>query len=176
MGGIRIRMKVDGMEGLATVLENLPEAVMPLAAQGMDQGLQEIQAVAKALVPVDTEELKGSIRTKVNQTGDSVEGVVIATAEHAVFVEVGTGPVGAASPHPAAYPGYYSTGEYIFTRVTKDGKSVRFVTDGWVYPLEKGGFRFTRGQKPRPYMYPAYQQKKDAAIQLIAAAIREGLT
>lgn len=70
---------------------------------------------------------------------------------YAVFVEYGTGVVGAASPHPkAGEMGWqYAVGEQIFT--TRDGKV------GWIYPKE-GIYRFTEGQPARPFWHEAAEE------------------
>lgn len=71
---------------------------------------------------------------------------------YALFVEYGTGVVGAGSQHPeAGKMGWqYAVGETIFT--TKDGRT------GWVYPTKTGSFRFTEGQEARPFWYEAAQE------------------
>lgn len=71
---------------------------------------------------------------------------------YALFVEYGTGVVGASSPHPeAGEAGWnYASGETIFT--TKDGRV------GWIYPKGDGTFRFTEGQKARPYWHDAAKE------------------
>lgn len=71
---------------------------------------------------------------------------------YALFVEYGTGVVGAGSKHPeAAEMGWqYAVGEEIFT--TKDGRT------GWIYPTKTGTFRFTEGQEARPFWHDAAQE------------------
>lgn len=71
---------------------------------------------------------------------------------YALFVEYGTGVVGAASSHPqAGEMGWnYASGEKIFT--TKDGRI------GWIYPKKDGGFQFTEGQEARPFWYESAKE------------------
>lgn len=71
---------------------------------------------------------------------------------YALFVEYGTGVVGAASSHPkAGEMGWqYAIGEQIFT--TRDGRT------GWIYPTKEGGFRFTEGQPARPFWHEAAEE------------------
>lgn len=71
---------------------------------------------------------------------------------YALFVEYGTGVVGASSPHPeAGEKGWsYAVGSKIFT--TKDGRV------GWIYPTDEGGFRFTEGQVSRPFWHEAAEE------------------
>ena len=69
--------------------------------------------------------------------------------EHAVFFELGTGPVGASDPHPL-HPSYSADGW--FTRA--DDKPMDKLY-GWT-PLESGNgyvYYHTYGQKSKPFMY-----------------------
>lgn len=70
---------------------------------------------------------------------------------YALFVEYGTGVVGAASPHPkAGEMGWtYTTGSKIFT--TKDGRV------GWIYPKD-GTYHFTEGQEARPFWHESAEE------------------
>lgn len=77
--------------------------------------------------PKSTGELRNSINFEVAEDGN--EGVVYANAEYAPYVEVGTGK--------------YST------RGTGRNKP-------WVYQ-SKDGWRTTTGQRPQPYLEPAFQ-------------------
>ena len=71
---------------------------------------------------------------------------------YALFVEYGTGVVGAGSPHPeAGEAGWnYAVGEHIIT--TKDGRV------GWFYPTDDGSWRFTEGQESRPFWHDAAKE------------------
>lgn len=71
---------------------------------------------------------------------------------YALFVEYGTGPKGAASPHPeAADAGWdYDVGSHIFD--TKDGRR------GWIYPDRNGEFHFTEGQEARPFWHESAEE------------------
>ena len=59
---------------------------------------------AKQLVPVDTGELRNSIGYQVDVREMRITGVVFANADHAGYVEFGTGRAGAASKNPGPYP------------------------------------------------------------------------
>lgn len=71
---------------------------------------------------------------------------------YALFVEYGTGPIGAISPHPdAGEDGWnYDVGPKIFD--TKDGRR------GWIYPDRNGEFHFTEGQPARPFWHDAAEE------------------
>lgn len=72
---------------------------------------------------------------------------VVADSEHAIFVEIGTGIIGAQHPYPGNLPEYtkYAQGKTIHH--TKDGKY------GWFYQDANGDWYFTEGMPSRPFMY-----------------------
>lgn len=71
---------------------------------------------------------------------------------YGLFVEYGTGVVGASSPHPkAGEMGWsYAVGSKLIT--THDGRT------GWFYPTEGGTFRFTEGQEARPFWHESAEE------------------
>lgn len=155
---MEIEIIVNGAGEVAAVLEGIEDALMPLAARGLEQGLQDMAENARYRAPYDTGELRDSIKAQpVTQEGSSVSGKVAATAEHAIYQEVGTGEPGRASGGNGS------------------GQNATYRTGGWVYPTKDGEFRYTLGQPAQPFMYPAYQAHKDAVVEAIAAAIKEGL-
>lgn len=97
------------------------------------KSVKVVQSQAKMLVPVDTGNLRNNINTSVKWEGNKCIGVISANTEYAVYVEYGTGI-------------YSSLGT---------GRQTP-----WVYPY-KDGFRWTQGQQPQPFMYPAWMNTKD---------------
>lgn len=63
----------------------------------VEQSAKIVLEEAEALVPVDTGELRESGHTLIEGTGLKTEGFVIFDADHAAYVEYGTGRRGAAS-------------------------------------------------------------------------------
>lgn len=81
-----------------------------------------------------------------NSTKDSVTFCVVADSEHALYVELGTGMVGAENPYPGKIPVVYAQGKYI--KKTEDGRYY------WFYQKEEGGqWYYTEGMPSRPFMY-----------------------
>lgn len=81
-------------------------------------------------------------------TGRLANSIVIGpTAEYGIYVEFGTGSKGDSSkPHTSK--------------------------KGWVYFNERtGGFVYTTGQAPQPFLIPALYSQKDAVVE----AIKQGL-
>lgn len=80
--------------------------VTPAVTASVEAAVDLIYDRSQELVAVDTGELKASGVKSVNDTGKTVVGRVEYTADHADFVEYGTGAAGAASP--GAGPGPYN--------------------------------------------------------------------
>lgn len=173
---MKIDLTLEGMDELEEQLRGAIEGLLPSAAKGMEKGLARVEAQAKDLCPYDTGELCNSIHSKVEEGAAAVTGEVGSAKEYAGYVEMGTGPVGKESGgNGSGINASYSTGEYVFQRQLKNGKVVRFVTDGWVYPARGGGYRFTRGQPARPYLWPAWKANKQQVIADIRSAVKKGL-
>ena len=92
-----------------------------------------------SIVNVESGELKSSISWEFDETDQ--KGVIKVGAEHAIWVEYGTGIVGANSPHPELKEGY-----------TYDVNSHGMA--GWWYWDEKQKRRrWTQGQKASAFVY-----------------------
>ena len=121
----------------------------------MNKATQLVHGQAKALSPVDTGGLAGSIHMQVKDTGKELQGRVYTNCEYSIYVEMGTGVKG-----NGTYP-YKIEG---FTPKYKD--------KGWAYYDEdKGEWIYTKGQKAQPYMYPALNMHK----KTIKAIFKQGV-
>lgn len=152
-----ISIEVEGLDAIEEALTSVAENLIPSAAEGMEKGLAMVERNAKQIVPVATGELRNSIRSEVRELATSVTGEVGSHSEYAVYVEMGTGPVGKASGG--------------------NGSPVKksYRTGGWVYPVPGGGFRFTRGQPARPFLWPAWKANREKVLAAIRNAIKGGL-
>lgn len=143
----------EGVESgnLFEQLEGLEENVLLLVQVAMENELHRVQDDAKHNAPTDTGELANSIIVQSEIDGNTVTGIVAATAYHAVFVEMGTGPKGQAN-HAGTAP-----------------IPVAYRASGWVWYSEKHKQYYrTNGMPARPYLYPAWVVQRDkikAAIQ-----------
>lgn len=93
----------------------------------------------------------------LNTLTETVNGTYAALSigDCAMYVEFGTGPVGANSQYKGDSKGWkYDVGEHIDNYII-NGVEVR----GWFYPDGAGGYRFTQGMPSRPFMY-------DSAMEL----------
>lgn len=141
------------------------ELVRVLAQEGVE--IAKMQVIS--MEAVDTTELEHSIDA-VFFPGERC-GVVFADAPYAVYVEYGTGVVGAANPHPGiregridgtvslggkngdvthAHMGYGRS--FAYDPESGETKSTNS-SMGWVYKDRNGQFFFTMGYPSRPFMY-----------------------
>lgn len=136
---MKLDFSVDGIDGVEAALEDAFAELIPAVEKGMRRGTIKMAGTAKRLSPTPVSgQLINSIRAeKPEVNGTTVIGKVVAGAEHAVYVEMGTGPKGAASDVGKTLGATYHTGEY----ERKDGTIVK-----------------SGGQEAQPYMYPAYVQ------------------
>ena len=115
-----------------------------------EKGVEIAKIRIDTLDAIFTGELKSSIHSELKISTDTmVIFSVVASSEHAVFVEFGTGQVGQEAPYPYPFPNdvnwNYNTGETIFE--ISPGQY------GWFYPGKDGQWYFTQGMPARPFMY-----------------------
>lgn len=67
------------------------------ARKGLERGAKKMQKNAKYLAPVDTGNLRNSIKTKSQTTQDGAKAQVFTNCEYAPHVEFGTGQRGSES-------------------------------------------------------------------------------
>lgn len=144
-------LSVKGIEKLKKDLLNyknntLQQKVDLLAKRLAEKGVEIAQVNVARLDAIFTGELISSIHTKY---GGSAKGTaifyVVADSHHAIYVEMGSGLIGASKPYPGKLPAVYAQGKTIHH--TKDGKY------GWFYQDDNGKWYFTEGMPSRPFMY-----------------------
>ena len=100
---------------------------------------------ARSICPVDTGELKGTIKGKVEKSDYKIKGTISVSSDHAAFVEFGTGVVGRGT-HPDIAQTVYAYD------VNGHGEK------GWTYydPIRER-YVHTKGHKANPFMYHTAQ-------------------
>lgn len=88
---------VKGLDELLATLSGLGGDIKESSRKGLERGAKKIQKNAKYLAPVKTGQLRNSIKTKSETTQEGAEAQVYTNAEHAPYVEFGTGQRGAES-------------------------------------------------------------------------------
>lgn len=103
----------------------------------------------RSIVKYDSGELLSSISWNYDKIQN--EGVIEVGADYAVFVEFGTGIVGAVSPHPAPKNWQYD--------VNSHGDA-----GWWYYDQKQDRLRWTKGQAASAFVYKTLEfMKKEAA-------------
>ena len=130
---------MDDLFKLANDLEKLSKSAKQTIEKEVSKNSKLIQAQAKALAPVDTGNLRNNITTQTEWNGNTCVGKVSCDVEYAPYVEFGTG--------------IYST--------LGMGRQTP-----WVYK-SKDGFKYTQGQQPQPFLFPAYNAEINNVINNI---------
>ena len=88
---------IQGLDKLLSTLSDLGEDMKESAKKGLERGAKRIQKNAKMLAPVDTGNLRNSIKTSSEITPEGAQAQVYTNTEYAPYVEFGTGERGRSS-------------------------------------------------------------------------------
>ena len=133
------------LEGLDNVLDRLDSILNPEELKSaMGKACAIVERSAKQKAPKGTGELRNSITSKVETDGNEVIGVVFTPLEYAPYVE-------------------YGTGLFAEEGGRKDVP--------WHYQDDEGNWHSTSGQKPQPFMRPAFNENREDILRLL----REGI-
>lgn len=119
--------------------------IVPQLAIATRDATALVLADATRLVPVDTGELRNSGQANVEEQRASVVGIVAFTAEHAGFIEFGTGLRGRGT-----YPG----------RLPQTGVPI---TGSWIYDYKSQNWV---GMVAKPYLRPALDANRDLILAI----------
>jgi HK97 gp10 family phage protein len=123
---------IKGLDELLATLSGLGGDIRQACYKGIIRGAKTIQKNAKLLCPVDTGQLRNSIKTRGEIKQDIIKAQVYTNSGHSAYVEFGTGQRGASS------------------HIQKpEGADIHY------------NFRWM-GQKPQPYLTPAYLHAKNS--------------
>lgn len=152
--------KIKGLDSFFKKLNNLPAGITKDVAKQVKREGKTVQAAAKMLSPVQSGELRQSIKEKTELLEDgAVRSTVFTNKKYAGYVEFGTGPVGQEHHEgisPEVNPAYSQK--------------------GWsYYDAELDAFIHTRGQPAQPFLYPALKDYEKTATKNIKSAIKAGL-
>ena len=129
----------------------LDEKVEALIRKLAERGAMVAKVQLAALDAVYTGELLSSIEGVYSEK-DNV-GIVRAGAPYAIFVEYGTGVIGAGSPHPKPDGWQYDANGH--------------GDEGWVYLNERDGkYHWTRGYQSRPFMYNTARELERECVNI----------
>ena len=165
-------MAVVGAEKLMRQLNNLGN-IGPVVEKAVRKETLRVQRNAVLLCPVNHEELRQSIKTKVEATEGMVVGTVYTNKKHAAFVEFGTGPVGQDNHEgisPEVNPVYSQSGWWFPGDKITPQDAAKY---HWPSMTTDDGktLYFTQGQPAQPFMYPALKGIEDIVCMNLKAAL-----
>lgn len=150
---------IEGAEELERKLNSISDGMKKeIIEKAVRKGIQTVRAEAVLLCPVDTGELRNSIKTTIEVSDDTVSGIVYTNKEYAPYVEFGTGPAGQENHSeisPEVSPEYRQT--------------------GWSYKDENGEWIYTNGQPAQPFLYPALKNNETKVKKQIMDEIKDEL-
>lgn len=146
--------------------------------QAIRQGVMLIEQVARAGAPVHDGQLRNSITSWAERDGDHIRGTCSANTAYAMYVELGTGPQGAANHDgisPNINPAYTMEPWWIHEG---DGPNEinRQTAETYHFPYidtDKGRFYKCSGQPANPFMYRAYKDCEDEVVKLVEEKAKE---
>lgn len=150
---------IDKLKKAIVDYENDLQTKLVLFCERLSQyGVEAAQANIVNLDAVFTGDLFRSIYNEQQYaTKDTVVFIVATNSEHAVYVEMGTGMVGAENPYPGKLPAVYAQGKTI--RQLADGRY------GWFYQRD-GQWYFTEGMPSRPFMWFASMDMQEQVVRI----------
>lgn len=139
---MRIEFDVTNLNAVLDSIDDIGNGQQMRSALGKACALLEREAKQKA--PKDTGALRRSITSKIETENGELVGIVYTPLEYAPYVEYGTG-LFAESGGRTDVP--------------------------WNYQDDEGNWHSTSGQKPQPFMRPAFDENRDEVIRIL----KEGL-
>lgn len=114
-------------------------------------GVEIARANITSMDAIFNGDLIRSLHVEKSDSGkNKVRCFVVADDNSALYVEFGTGVVGAASPFDGEMPNDFQPNAYA------SGKRIIEISDGrvgWFYPGDDGNWYFTEGMPSRPFMW-----------------------
>lgn len=137
-------------------------------AEGLKDATQFVRSAASHAAPRFTGYLRNSIFADVEVGKNVAVGTVYTNISYSPYVELGTGPVGAANHNgisPEVNPTYTMEPWWIHESQIDIGTAEEY---GWDYrDTPDGRFYRCTGQPARPFMYPALKDHEDEVLRRI---------
>lgn len=171
-----MNIKVDGVRTVIKKLDLSNEAIANGILKGINLSSEKVIKSAKLLAPTNTGHLKGNgIQKMVKPFRNEIIAEIKTNVDYAIYVEFGTGPIGAKSK-----------------KIVPKGVNLKYKETGWAvktsdFPdFERYGFKalttsdgeeiiLTRGQKAQQFMTPAIRKNKKAIKNIINDAVKDSL-
>lgn len=167
---------IQGQKELEKKIGNLQNVAGGTLRKIVSVQVQYVKAAAKLGCPVKDGELRNSIHGYTKAEGERVIGTVYTNKAYAMYVEMGTGPKGAASHagiSPAVNPSYTMSPWWIHESQV-DRKTAELYH--WFYiDTPDGRFYQCTGQPAQPFMYPALKNNEDKVVERLENALKREL-
>jgi len=147
---------IVGLENLLNKLNKLGGNVEDTLYDSVAKQTKFVQGVAKELCPVDTGDLRNSIKSNTEKNENEIVGIVSTNMRHASFVEFGTGKVGERTN-------------------TNTNVNVAYKQDKWKVNIPDVGVRWIEGQPAQPYLYPALKNNEDKILKNIKSDVKQAI-
>ena len=147
---------VVGLESLLNKLNKLGGNVEETLYNSIAKQTKFIQGEAKELCPVDTGDLRNSIKANTIKNKNEIVGKVHTNMRHSLYVEFGTGKVGEKTN-------------------TNTKVNVNYKQDKWLANIPDVGPRWIEGQPAQPYLYPALKNNEDKILENIKDDIKKAI-
>ena len=136
-------IRIEGLDEVLASIDKLGSVEKYKEALGRACAL--VERSAKENAPKGVGELRRSIESKIEDSGEEIVGVVYTPLEYAPYVEYGTG---------------------LFA---EDGGGRQDVP--WHYQDDKGEWHTTSGQHPQPFMRPALDENRERIFEIFKEAL-----
>lgn len=163
MPKFKASLSADSIRNLQKELEKYKDSLTDkcrlLAERLAERGVEIARVQVAELDAIFTGELIQSLHSEYQ--GSTPYGAifaVVADSSHAIYVEMGTGIVGAKHPYPGKLPAVYAQGKTI--RQLADGRY------GWFYKDKDGNWWFTEGMPSRPFLYNTSLELQNEVVRI----------
>ncbi len=149
----------DEFDGLLQKLGEMA-AIENELYKSVDECGEFVRDDARLRAPVDIGDLRKSIAHTTEKKADEITAIVHTNSDHAMYVEFGTGPVGA-SNHKGVSPNV----------------DIDYATEKWLGQIPflisatDSGYRYIAGQAAQPYLYPALKDNEEQIENKLKADI-----
>lgn len=147
---------IIGVETLLKRLNSLGGNVEETLYISISKQTMLVQGEAKELCPIDTGDLRNSIKTNTKKNKNKIVGSIHTNSDHAAYVEFGTGKVGERTN-------------------TNSNVNVSYKQDKWKVNIPDVGPRWVEGQPAQPYLYPALKNNEKKILENIKDDIKQAI-
>ncbi len=138
-------------------------------AEGVRQATQLVRTAAVLKAPGRTGYLRDNIFSDLDTDGNTAVGTVYTNVSYSPYVELGTGPKGAAEHEgisPEITPAYTMEPWWIHESQIDAGTAEEY---HWpCIDTPEGKFYKCTGQPARPFMYPALKDNENEVVEIIS--------